>query len=147
MKRQKNLYNQMIKYEKALAEYKCIRKHCRNKKAILQFAMYLNENTLSILHSLYNKQYCFSRYRIFIISEPKYRLIMSENISDKLVNRLVSKYILLPVLENKLIDSNVATRYKKGSGYAFKLMVSCINKLMLSHKKIYVLKIDIKNNS
>ena len=69
---------------------------------------------------------------------------MSENISDKLVNHLVSKYILLTKLESKLIDTNVATRINKGSGYAFNKFVEYINKLKYQNKEIYILKVDIK---
>ena len=79
-----------------------------------------------------------------MIRDPKYRIIMSENIPDKLVNHLVSKYILLPCLESKLIDTNVATRINKGSSYAFKKFIEYINKLKYLNKNIYILKIDIK---
>ena len=35
---------------------------------------------------------------------------MSQTITDKIVNHFVTKYYLIPYLDNKLIDSNVATR-------------------------------------
>ena len=69
---------------------------------------------------------------------------MSENIQDKLVNHLVSKYILLPALESKLIDTNVATRLGKGSSYAFNKFVKYIDILKYKKNEIYILKIDIK---
>ena len=97
-----------------------------------------------ILEGLCKKNYEFSNYHIFIISEPKYRLIMCECISDKIVNHAVSSYILLPALEHKLIYSNVATRKNMGSGLDNDLVYNYLNKLNLKNKKIYILKIDIK---
>ena len=38
----------------------------------------------------------FSNYNIFLIHEKKYRIIMSESISDKIVNQMISYFILLP---------------------------------------------------
>ena len=57
----------------------------------------------------------------------------------------MANYYLLPYLENKLIDSNVATRKGKGSNYADKLINDYINKIRMKNPKkdIYVLKIDI----
>ena len=121
-----------------------IKRNCKNREAVYNFQLNINTNIFNILVMLKNKKYKFCRYRIFMIRDPKYRIIMSENISDKLVNHLVSKYILLPCLESKLIDTNVATRIDKGSKYAFNTFLKYVNKLKYQNKEIYVLKIDIK---
>ena len=121
-----------------------IKRNCKNKQAIYNYKLYLNENLYRVLELLYKREYKFSKYRIFMIRDPKFRIIMSENIPDKLVNHMVSKYILLPSLESKLIDTNVATRINKGSGYAFDKFCDYVNKLKYENKEIYVLKIDIK---
>ena len=44
---------------------------------------------------------------------------MSENISDKIVNHLISDEILLPLIEPRLIETNVATRKNKGTRWGF----------------------------
>ena len=119
MKSKKYLYNNILNYNNALEVFNKIKSNCHNKKAIYKFSLNLNTNIMNILYKLKNKTYKFNKYNIFIINEPKFRIIMSENISDKLVNHMVSKYILLPSLETKLIDTNVATRIGKGSSYAF----------------------------
>lgn len=139
-----NLYNDMIKFNNAKCMFNKIKRNCKNKKAIYDYKLYLNENLYRVLELLYKREYKFSKYRIFMIRDPKFRIIMSENIHDKLVNHMVSKYILLPSLESKLIDTNVATRIGKGSGYAFDMFIKYIDKLKYSNKEIYVLKIDIK---
>lgn len=119
-----------------LKQFAIIKKNCRNKKIVYNFKMYLNINIQDILEKLYSGKYQFKKYRIFIIKDPKYRIIMSENIDDKLVYHLVSNYILLPNLEKKLIDTNVATRLGKGSSYAFNMLVKYINILSLNKKNL-----------
>lgn len=142
MKRKSNLYHQMLDYENVLSVSHDVLKKCHNKEESLAFRRALNTNIYDIINRLKNYEYEFSSYRIFLIREPKYRIIMSENLSDKIVNHLISRYILLPSLEPVLIDTNVATRVNKGSDYAFKKFCEYINKIGLD-KKIYVLKIDI----
>lgn len=144
MKSKKHLYNDILKYDNALEMYNKIKRSCRNRKAVYEFSLNLNTHIMNILMLLKERNYKFSRYKIFMIRDPKFRIIMSENIPDKLVNHLVSKHILLPALESKLIDTNVATRIDKGSGYAFNMFIKYINKLKYSKKEIYLLKIDIK---
>ena len=63
---------------------------------------------------------------------------MSENLTDKIVNQMVSEYILKPVLEPRLINSNVATRVGMGSSYAFNLCKKYINYLKREGREIYV---------
>ena len=43
------------------------------------------------------------------------------NMYDKIVNHLVSEYILLPSIVPCLIDCNVASRKDKGTSYGIKL--------------------------
>lgn len=143
MKRKNNLYDSILSMDNAKLMYKTIKQNCKNKKEVYRFSLNLNGNLMEILTKLENCNYKFDRYRIFIIKEPKYRLIMSEKVEDKIVNHLVAKYILLPAVEKSLIDSNVATRYKKGSSHAFKLFLKYTNRLLAENKEIYILKIDI----
>ena len=76
--------------------------------------------------------------------EPKERLIVSQQMSDKLVNHLVSRYILHPALLPCLIDTNVASRKDKGTKagleYYQKFRKICKSK----YGKYYILKCDVK---
>ena len=143
MKKLNNLYDEIYDINNIHKMYNSIRKTTKNKKEILNFDINMNSNIIDISNKLKNQNYKFDKYNIFLIKEPKYRLIMSETINDKLVNHLIAKYILLP-LDKKLINENVATRKNKGSSYAFNLVTKYINKLQLASENIYVLKIDIK---
>lgn len=110
----------------------------------MKFDLQKNINLYNILFDLHNKRYELGRYNIFIINEPKYRLIMSENIRDKVVNHLISSTILIRALDKKLIYSNVATRVGKGSGLANDLLMKYLSNILLKHRRVYCLKMDVK---
>ncbi len=68
---------------------------------------------------------------------------MSETMKDKIVNHLISKYILIPTLSPKLIDTNVATRKGMGTKMGIYYTKKYINKLKMNYDNFYVLKCDI----
>lgn len=143
MKRKNDLYENMISYNNILSVYKKIKNSTKNKKEVYNYELNLNQNLLETLFSLSKSTYVFSKYNIFLVREPKYRLIMSESFPDKVVNHLFSKYVLSYALQSTLINSNVATRKDKGSKEAYRLFIKYTNKLIYENKKIYVLKLDI----
>ena len=143
MKRKNVLYENMISYNNILSVYKKIKNSTKNKKDVYNYELNLNQNLLDTLFSLSKSTYVFSKYNIFLVREPKYRLIMSESFPDKVVNHLFSKYVLSYALQSILINSNVATRKDKGSKEAYRLFIKYTNKLIYEKKKNYVLKIDI----
>lgn len=138
-------YDEVITYENIYKMWQIIRKTCKNKKAVFYFSLNLNTNINYIYYVLKNKIYNPSEYRLFMIFEPKPRLVMSQTIVDKIVNHFIANYYLIPILENTLIDTNVATRVGKGSSYAMKKLKSYFNKLLINNKnkEIYCLKIDV----
>lgn len=103
IKRVGHLYGNLLSFDNVNEAYRVVRGKCRNKRIILKFDLQKNINLYNILFDLHNKRYELGRYNIFIINEPKYRLIMSENIRDKVVNHLISSTILIRALDKKLI--------------------------------------------
>ena len=144
-KKSNNIYDSVITMDNLYDIWLIIKKTCKNKKELYYFELNLNENIYSIYKKLKNKTYIPSKFKCFMIFEPKPRLVMSQTIEDKIVNHFIAKYYLLPYIENSLIDSNVATRKNKGSSYAMKLLKKYINKLLINNKnkEIYCLKIDV----
>ena len=140
-----DIYYKPITYENVISTWDIVRRTCKNKRAIFRYHVNKNSMNYNIYQILLNGLYKPLPFRLFLIFEPKARLVMSQTVGDKIVNHFVAKYYLLPYLENKLIDSNVATRKGKGSKYADKLINDYINKIRINNPKseIYVLKIDI----
>lgn len=140
MKRVNNIYNNICKLENIMKMYNIVRKNTKNKRKIEKFDDFYTININYIKKILDNKCYIPGKYNIFLIKKPKIRLIMSQNIIDKIINHLCCKCILIPYIDKCLIDTNIATRIDKGTSYG-------INKLKKYLKKIdnsyYYLKFDI----
>lgn len=75
--------------------------------------------------------------KLLIITKIKKTIIYL----DKIVNNLVSKYIL-NVLDKSLIEENIATRKNKGTSYGIKLLKGYLNEI--KYKEFYILKFDIR---
>lgn len=93
MKRINNLYDNMISISNANYVYNKIKNNCHNKNKVFNFIKYKNSNIIDILIKLKEEKYVFSNFSVFLINEKKYRIIMSENIKDKIVNQMISYFI------------------------------------------------------
>ena len=142
MKRIGQYYYKDISYTNLEHSYSNVKKTCKNKKKLNQFLINESLNIYDILEGLYYKNYSFNKYNIFLIKEPKYRIVMSEEINDKITSYFISEFLLRPYIEPTLIYSNVAIRKNKGSSLAYNLFEKYIKEIRISNK-IYVLRIDI----
>ena len=120
-----------------------VSKKVKNKKKLNDFEKYKITYIRSIYDTLRSGNYIPHRYNIFLIKDPKYRIIMSQGIYDKIINHYITKYILEDKLSKYLNNRNVATRKKMGSSYGIKLIVKYIEELKSKHKEFYILKLDI----
>ena len=102
-------YEEVVTIENLTNVYNTVRKNTKHKNKIFIFELFFSCNIMSIYNTLKNENYHHQRYHIFIIKEPKYRLIMSETMPDKVVNHLVSTYFLFPLIDPILLPMNVAT--------------------------------------
>lgn len=136
-------YDELLDVDKIREMYRLIRNHTRNKGKLFKFEMFYSSNIANIYNLLETRTYKHGKYNIFLITKPKSRIIMSECMVDKVINHLISKYVLFPLIEPKLINTNVATRKDKGTKAAIKYIMQYVNKLKDQNKKIYVLKCDI----
>lgn len=143
MKRKTLDYDKVVTIENLMDVYKTVRNNTRHKEKIFVFELFFSCNIISIYNRLKSEEYSHGRYNIFIIKEPKYRLIMSECMPDKIVNHLVSTYFLFPLIDPLLLPMNVATRPLMGSSKGIWYVKKYINNLKYKHDKIYILKCDI----
>ena len=120
-----------------------IRKNCRNKRKIYMFEKNKMQNISNISYLLNNNLYYPTKYNIFIIRDPKYRIVMSLNIRDKIVNHYLARHVLIPKLDKYLDTRCVATRSGYGTDYGIKLVKKYIEKNK-KYGNFYILKVDIK---
>ena len=131
-----NVYNLLDIYEKEVS------KNTKNKRKINKFEKNKIENIYDIKNIIESSNYKVGKYNIFSINSPKYRIVMSINVKDKIINHYVARYILIPKLDKYLDIRNCATRKNMGYDYAIKLLI----KYLEENKKddrFYVLRIDI----
>lgn len=114
----------------------------KNKKKVYNFERNKMENMYDIKNIIENNNYYISKYNIFTINKQKYRIIMSLNMKDKIINHYVTRYILLPKLDKYLDIRNTATRKNMGYDCAIKLLKKYIE-INKKYDKFYILKIDI----
>ena len=130
MKRVNNLYNKICDINVIMDMYdKVIKVNTKNKKKIQNFENFYSCNIAKIKETLITKKYVPGKYNIFLVKEPKTRIIMSQEIEDKIVNHLVAKYFLIDIFDKTLQNRNCATRKGKGTHYALRLFKKDYNYL------------------
>ena len=143
MKRKTDLYKDICKIENIISSYKEVRKNTRNKRRVESMKEYKALYISRVYNDLINHRYVPGSYNKFIIYEPKKRLIVSQNIHDKIINHLVARHILYPSILPCLLDINVASRKdmgtSKGLNYALKFHEIC----KVKYNNYYILKCDI----
>ena len=119
-----------------------IRKNVKNKKKIFVFERNKIEYLIDIKRVLESDKYSGGKYNVFLVYKPKVRVVMAQNIYDKVINHYATRYILIPKLEKYLSDRNCATRKNMGTSYAIKLLKKDIESFK-KYDKFYFLKLDI----
>ena len=119
-----------------------VKKNVRNKKKLMDFERHKIEYLTDMKRVLESGSYDGGRYNIFLVFEPKVRVIMAQSIYDKVINHYVTRFILMPKLEKYLGDRNCATRKGMGTTYALKLLKKEIESFK-KYDTFYFLKLDI----
>lgn len=143
MKRKGNLYENIYKIENIMEVFEEVCRNTKAKRKVNRFKEFKCIYISRIYRILKNREYRVGPYVHFTIYEPKKREIVSQGMIDKVVNHLVSRYILYPAILPCLIDTNVASR----SGLGTKAGLEAVNKFQrkckIKYDKYYILKCDI----
>mgnify|MGYP004467562181 CR=1 FL=1 len=123
--------------------YDDIKANIKNKKRVYDFERYKLEYLQTACDMINSNTYNGGIYNIFIIYEPKLRVIMSQKIIDKIINHYITRTILIPKMDKYLLEENTATRKNKGYNYAINLLKKGIE-YYKRYPVFYFLKMDIK---
>ncbi len=143
MKRMGNLYQNICQMENIKSAYNEVCKNTNNKRRVENLREYKSIYISRIHDILINKNYVVGPYNVFTIYEPKERLIVSQNVQDKIINHLVSRFILYPAILPCLLDVNVASRKDMGTSKGLELSQKFHRKCKVKYKEYYILKCDI----
>ncbi len=132
-------------FQDVIAIYeKEISKNLKNKKRVYNFEINKMQNISNIMDMLQNNDIGHNKYNIFLIYEPKMRLVMSLTVKDKIINHYLTRHILEPKLTKYLDPRNIATRKDMGTSLGIKLIKKYLVNLKNKYSQFYILKIDIK---
>jgi len=131
-----NVYDIIDIYEKEIS------KNTRNKKKINNFERNKIENIYDIKSIIESGNYKVGKYNVFSVSSPKYRIVMSLSIKDKIINHYFARYILINKLDKYLDIRNCATRRGMGYDYGIKMLIKYLEEYK-RYGKFYILRIDI----
>lgn len=143
MKRIGNLYENIYKLENIMQAFDEVCKNTKNKRKVNNYRNYKCIYISRIYNTLINHNYVVGTYNIFTIYEPKKRRIVSQAIFDKIVNHLVSRYILIPAIDSKLISTNVASRKNLGTKAGLEYFNKFNRICKIKYGTYYILKCDI----
>lgn len=143
MKRIGNLYQNIYNFENIIQAYNEVCRNTKNKHKVSVFKEYKCVYISRIYNILKNKEYKPSSYNVFTIYEPKERRIVSQNMQDKIINHLVSRYILYPAILPCLLDVNVASRKNLGTSEGIRKALQFHKICKIKYKEYYILKCDI----
>ena len=144
MKRVNNIYHKICDIDNIMKFEHIVSVNTSNKRKVEKFQEHYVENIYKIRDILMSKNYIPGEYNIFFIHEPKLRLIMSNNIRDKIINHLVAYYLLVEVFDKTFIDTTVATRKGKGTHLGLNITKKYINDMKRIYgDNFYYLKFDI----
>lgn len=143
MKRKGFLYENIYDINNIMAEFNEVCKNTQNKKKVEFFKEYKCTYVTRIYNILKNEKYIVGPYNVFTIYEPKERRIVSQNMQDKVINHLVSRFILYPALLPCLTNFNVASRKDMGMKKGLVLYAKYRQYYNNRYGTYYILKCDI----
>ena len=140
MKRQNNLFDQIIDYNNIrLAFLKAIRGN-RASPQVISFCQDTGRNLAAVREKLQTLNCGWGGYYSFLINDPKLRLISTAPIEQRIMHHAIMN-VLEPVLERPMIHHSYACRKGKGTHaaveYAFKQCKSNIWFLKLDVRKYF----------
>ena len=143
MKRIGNLYPNIYDFNNIVQAYNEVCRNTKNKRKVAICREYKCIYISRIYDILKNRNYKVGKYNVFTIYEPKERRIVSQNMQDKVINHLVARYILYPVLLPCLLDVNVASRKDMGTEKGLSYYSEFFKRSKIKYKSFYILKCDI----
>ena len=144
MKRRNNLYKDTYDLNNIIKMTNKVCSTVRNKQKVEKFELYKTEHIINIRNRLLNQDLHLGKYNIFLITDPKCRVVAAQEIEDKIINHLIAEYVLVETFEPKFTNSMIATRKGKGTSYGINLLKKYLNEIKSKYDNFYVLKIDIK---
>jgi retron-type reverse transcriptase len=137
MKRLKNLWHQIIRFDNLYLASRKAQKGKRFRDNVLEFNDQIENNLFQLQHELETKTYQPGEYHTFRIYDPKPRLISAAPYRDRIVHHGLCN-IIIPPMEKSFIHDSYANRLGFGSHRALRRLIQ------FARSSRYVLQCDLK---
>lgn len=142
MKRYSDLFKSVYDFSNLEIAYRKARKCKRYRNEVLRFSNNLEENLIVIQEQLIHQTYRQGRYRIFIVLEPKERVISALPFRDRVAQHAINN-VIEPLIDKRFYEHSYACRKGKGMHKASSTLYTWIRNLSFDGMELYALKCDI----
>jgi retron-type reverse transcriptase len=137
MKRQGNLYHQIIAFENLLISAKQAQRSKRFRPNVLEFNFQLEAELERLQTELQQRTYTPGEYKTFRIFDPKPRLISAAPYRDRVVHHALCN-VIMPIIDRTFIGDSYANRTRFGTHLALRRFTK------FARASRYVLQCDIR---
>ncbi|MDR2513737.1 MAG: RNA-directed DNA polymerase [Christensenellaceae bacterium] len=137
-------FEKVYQFESLYRAYRAARRGKRWKQAAAKFEVNLLEALNLLSEQLRTKTYTLSPYNVFMVYEPKKRVVMSNSYKDKVVQHALCDNVLQPNFTRSFIQDNYASQVGKGTHYGLDRLEGFMRKFYRRNSVDgWVLKCDI----
>ena len=143
-KRINNIYYDAIKFEKLMDAFQNTTK--RKKRTIdrIKYEMLAEDNIWQVGMELKNKTYEVGKYRSFVVTIPKERVIYCLEFRDRVVQQWYVREFIIPYMVPKFIKDSYACIKGRGFHQAVETLQKYMRIAKRQWENPYILKYDIK---
>jgi len=139
----RDLWPSVINFENLFKAWQATRLGKRYEKESLLFGERLEENLFELQGRLLHKTWMPSRWREFVVREPKLRLVQAPPFHDRVAHHALVR-VIEPLFERRFIQDSYACRKGRGTLAASGRTQSFLRGARRKWPRPYVLKADIK---
>lgn len=144
MKIYKSIFDKIVALENLFLAWDKFKSDKQNKKDVLRFERYLEQNIFQLHRDLINKTYKHGAYKGFFIYDPKKRHIHKATVRDRILHHAVFN-ILNPIFEPTFIANSFSCRVNKGTHRGVEILAKITRQISKNYNQpCFVLKCDIK---
>ncbi|MDD3187304.1 MAG: reverse transcriptase/maturase family protein [Bacilli bacterium] len=140
----RNIFDSKLTFENLIKAHYLTSKRKRCNKYVMVFEIDLETNIMSLYKDLKNKTYKLGRYKEFIVTEPKERLIKALPYRDRIVQSWYIEEFIKPFIVKRFVNDSYACIENKGTHQAVNNLQKYMIKMNRKYSNYYVLKCDIR---
>lgn len=139
----RNCYYRKLTFDNLYNAYIRASLNKRNKRSVIKFSVDLETYLSNIYNELYNNSYKSSKYREFIIYEPKKRIIKALPFRDRIVHQWYIEEFIKPYIVPRFIEDSYACIIGKGTHQAILKLNKYMRIMNKKYGEYYIIKFDI----